>query len=136
MKILFAFIAVFLLVLSSTAQTSWTVQLNNKKLLTAIQEDTVANQVTVHDLKKGSLMIRYREPLNKNFGRSIGVYTIDDVELYKKQEKTLIIPVKLLKQWARKAQPVKVYTLMVPLNAATAAVVRLRRVHLCTINFN
>ena len=115
------------------AQTSWTVQLNSKVLLTATQEDVEKNVVTLKDLKKGSLLVSYRETPDKDWSRTIAVYDVNDAELYKKQERSITLPVTQLKQWAKKGTPIKVYTMLVPLNPAIA--VRLRRVHLCTINF-
>lgn len=115
------------------AQNSWTVQLNNKVLLTATQEDAEKNVVTLKDLKKGSLLISYRETPDKDFARAIAVYDAADTEIYKKKERSITLPVSLLKQWAKKGSTVKVYTMLVPLNPAIA--VRLRRVHLCTLVF-
>lgn len=123
--------------LASHAQTPehWTVELNSKALLTAKTEDTAANTVTVNDLKKGSLIVTYVPGVVEGQRkRRLMVYDAGDQELYSKESLSLVIPVKTLKKWRLTSPRITVYT--VPVLGEEGATVRLRRVHLCTVQFN
>lgn len=120
--------------LRSPAQDRWTVQLNSKVLLTANEEDTVKNKVTVDDLKKGSLIVTYTSGKVENERkRRLAVYDVNDHELYSKEAHSISVPVASLKKWKYASPQIKIYTWPHPGEAG--ANVRLRRVHLCTINF-
>jgi len=124
-------------VLHGFAQTTehWTVQLNSKTLLTANTEDTMANTIAVKDLKKGSLIVTYVPgAVEGQRKRRIMVFDAGDRELYSEQTLSLVIPVKTLKKWKLTSPQIKIYT--VPVLDEGGAVVRLRRVHLCTIRFD
>ncbi len=117
------------------AQERWTVQLNSYVLLTAKTEDTATNVIGVHDLKKGSLIVTYIPGQVQNERkRRLMVYDASENELYSKEAFNISIPVASLKKWKRTSSQIKIYTL--PVLGEAGATVRLRRVHLCTINFN
>ncbi|MDB5206707.1 MAG: hypothetical protein JWR72_1782 [Flavisolibacter sp.] len=134
MRTLFAFAAVLFCALSTEAQERWTVQLNSKVLLTAKTEDEAVNVIAVKDLKKGSLIVTYIP--GKVAGerkRRLMVYDSSDSELYSKESFSISIPVASLKKWKIASPQIKIYT--IPVLGEAGATVRLRRVHLCTINF-
>ncbi len=134
MKTMFLFITTFLFSLYSVAQEHWSVQLNSKTLLTANTEDTVTNVVSVNDLKKGSLIVTYNPGKAENERkRRLAIYGDNDNELYSKEAFTISIPTSTLKKWKHTTSQIKIYTW--PALGAEGANVRLRRVHLCTINF-
>ena len=138
MKTVFLFVWMAALALRSSAQEHWTVVLNNKPLLTAKTEDTANNIATINDIKKGALVVTYvpAKP-QPGWGRRIAVYDATDNELYSKETMTLVVPAKSLKQWHRNnSKQIKIYTWAVPKDPDQAIKVRVRRVHLCTINLH
>ncbi|QEC57257.1 hypothetical protein [Flavisolibacter ginsenosidimutans] len=129
------FATVFVLQGFSQTTQHWTVELNSKTLLTANTEDTTANTIAVKDLKKGSLIVTYVPgAVEGQRKRRIMVFNTGDRELYSEQTLSLVIPVKTLKKWKPTSPQIKIYT--VPVLDEGGAVVRLRRVHLCTIRFD
>lgn len=134
MKTVFALAIILFAATISQAQERWTVQLNSKVLLTAKTEDTAANVVALKDLKKGALIVTYIPgKVQDERKRRLMVYDRNDNELYSKEAFTISVPVASLKKWKRTSSQIKVYT--VPVLGEAGAAVRLRRVHLCTINF-
>ncbi|RYF84731.1 MAG: hypothetical protein EON98_08435 [Chitinophagaceae bacterium] len=129
------FLLVFILGLGfiSKAQDRWTVLLNSNVLLTANAEDTTKNVVKVDDLKKGSLIVTYTPATVENQRkRRIMIYDANDQELYAKEALSIVVPVSSLKKWMLTSPQIKIYTL--PVLGEEGANVRLRRVHLATIN--
>lgn len=119
--------------LTAKAQDRWTVQLNSKTLLMANGEDTLKNRVSVDDLKKGSLIVTYHPgKVDNERKRRIMVVDINDQELYTKEAHSISVPVANLKKWRFNSPQIKVYT--IPVLGEEGANVRLRRVHLATIN--
>jgi hypothetical protein len=119
--------------LSSFAQDRWTVQLNDKTLLMANEEDTLKNRAWVKDLKKGALMVTYHPgKVEGERKRRIMIFDVNDQELYSKEAHSISIPVKTLKEWKWKTPRIHVFT--IPVLGQDGANVRLRRVHLATIN--
>ena len=134
MKTFFAFAAILFSSLVSNAQERWTVQLNSKVLLTAKTEDEAANVITVKDLKKGALIVTYIPgKVEGERKRRLMVYDSNDGELYSKESFSISVPVASLKKWKVASPQIKIYTM--PVLGEAGATVRLRRVHLCTINF-
>lgn len=117
------------------SQDRWTVQLNSLQLLSVNTEDTAANVVQAKNLKKGSLLVTF-VPARAEGERKRRMTVVDanDNELYSKETHNLVLPVATLKKWRLTTPRVKVYTL--PDLGAAGANVRLRPVHLCTINFD
>jgi len=117
----------------SKAQDRWTVLLNSNVLLTANAEDTTKNVVKVDDLKKGSLIVTYTPAKVENQRkRRIMIYDMNDQELYSKEALSIAVPVSSLKKWMLTSPQIKIFTL--PVLGEEGANVRLRRVHLATIN--
>lgn len=115
------------------AQETWMVQLNSKVLLTATAEDTVANVVKLKDLKKGSLLVTYKEPQKEGWSRTLMIYDEGDNQLLTKTGQSVAVSTATLKSWAKKGNTLKVYTVQQSLNPKMA--IRVRRVHLCTLMF-
>lgn len=130
------FFALMALAISSKSfsQERWTVELNSKVLLSAKAEDETANVVAVKDLKKGSLLVTYVPgQVEGERKRRLMIYDSGDNELYSKEAFNISVPVATLKKWRLNTTQIKIYT--VPVLDAGGATVKLRRVHLCTINF-
>ncbi len=135
MKTIFLALMTATIALHASAQDRWTVELNSKTLLNATTEDTTANTIAVKDLKKGSLIITYVPgQIEGQRKRKLMVYDAGDNELYSKESLNLVIPIKTLKKWRETSSRIKVYT--IPVLGESGAMVRLRRVHLCTIQFD
>gem|GEM_PF-6096202 len=116
----------------SKGQERWTVALNSKLLLTATEEDTLKNQVIVKDLKKGSLIVTYVPGKVENERkRRLMIFDASDRELYSKEAHNISVPVASIKKWRYNTPFLRVYT--IPVLGAEGANVRLRRVHLATI---
>ena len=119
---------------SVESQDKWTVQLNNKTLLTAKKEDTTANVVSLKDVNKGSLTLTYiQAKVQHKWGRRLVVYDVTDNELYAKEAFSITIPTATLKKWKKVHSQIKIYTW--PVSNDPRIKLKVRRVHLCTINF-
>jgi hypothetical protein len=135
MKLIFMLLATLVFTYSSMGQDRWTVQLNSKTLLTANEENTDKNVVKSGDLKKGSLIVTYFPgKVDNERKRRIMIYDINDQELYSKEAHSITVPVANLKKWRLASPQIKVYT--IPVLGEEGANVRLRRVHLATINLD
>jgi hypothetical protein len=123
------------LALSTTySQDRWTIQLNSQTLLTAKKEDTTANLISITDIKKGSLIITYASgKADSKWGRRLAIYDVTDNELYAKEAFSITIPAATLKKWKAIHSQIKVYTW--PISKDPRIKLKVRRVHLCTINF-
>lgn len=116
------------------SQERWTVELNSKVLLSAKTEDEAANVISVKDFKKGSLLVTYVPgKVQDERKRRLMIYDSGDNELYSKEAFNITVPVATLKKWKLNTTQIKIYT--IPVLGEAGAAVRLRRVHLCTINF-
>ena len=130
----FLFIAAMVLTTESFSQDRWNVQLNSEVLLSANEEDTTLNVIPLKDLKKGSLIVTYVPAKAENERkRRLMIFDDKDQEIYTKEAHSISIPASSLKKWKLNTRYIKVYT--TPLLDEERANVRLRRVHLPTINF-
>ena len=117
------------------AQDSWTVKLNNKLLLTASKEDTVANTKKISRLewrKSGYLEISYKESEPGIWNRSFLFNDENDNQLLNKDSVTYtkIANTTLRKLFAGKKKMV-IYVVIAPKNPMI--MIRIRRMHLCTL---
>lgn len=134
MKKAILFISAFLTFVFVYAQDRWTVQLNSKTLLTAKAEDTLANVISITDIKKGSLVVTFTPgETNSKWGRRLAVYDIADNQLYSKEAFSISIPAASLKKWKTGHSQIKIYTW--PISKDPRIKLKVRRVHLCTIKF-
>ena len=133
MKIIFLLLTTLIFSFTGMAQDRWTVQLNSKTLLTANEENTTKNVVKSGELKKGSLIVTYYPGKVENERkRRIMIFDSNDQELYSKEAHSIVVPVANLKKWRLTSPQISVYT--IPVLGEEGANVRLRRVHLATIN--
>jgi hypothetical protein len=117
------------------AQDKWTVKLNNKLVLTATQEDTLANTYTISAAdwrKTGCLEIRYKAADPDPWIRSFLLYDENDNQLLSKDSVnyTRITLSKLRKLFSGKKKLI-IYSVIAPKNPMM--MVKVRRVHLCTL---
>ena len=130
----FLFIAAMVLTTEGFSQDRWNVQLNSEVLLSANEEDTTLNVIPLKDLKKGSLIVTYVPAKAENERkRRLMIFDDKDQEIYTKEAHSISIPASSLKKWKLNTPYIKVYT--IPVLGEEGANVRLRRVHLATINF-
>lgn len=133
MKSIFLLVATLVFTFTCMAQDRWTVQVNSKTLLTANEENTTKNVVKSGELKKGSLIVTYYPGKVENERkRRIMIFDNNDQELYSKEAHSIVVPVADLKKWRLTSPQISVYT--IPVLGEEGANVRLRRVHLATIN--
>jgi hypothetical protein len=133
--ILLAFTLIFATMVS--AQDSWKVVLNGKNSLSTSTESEEKNVVNVKasDLsKKNDFVIAYtQKEKNADWQRSIIAVDENDHELLNKQTDKLKIKNSELQALFKKSNKIRFYTISLPKDPAKRAVVRVRRVHLCTL---
>jgi hypothetical protein len=133
MKQVFLFLLMVSLGFAGKGQDRWTVLLNSKTLLTANGEDTMKNVARINDLKKGSLIVTYHPgKVTNERKRRIMIFDAADQELYSKEAYNIAVPVASIKKWRLTTPVIRVYT--IPVLGEAGANVRLRRVHLATLN--
>lgn len=117
----------------------WTVKSNKLQLLNTDTEDTAKNiiPVRISDLSsKNIFTVSYftEKTGNKDsWKRTIGIYSMADKELYRKDAPVLKINGAALKKMLLENKIIKIYSWAIPKDPAQAARVRVRRVHLCSI---
>jgi cytoskeletal protein RodZ len=120
---------------------SWSIQHNKKKIFSASEENVHKNVISIKraDLKSTyNFIVSYSEmkttPHRNTWIRTIGIYTEADKELYRKDTGTVKLPdTQLKKMLLENNNTIKIYTWALPKDPKEAARVRIRRVHLCTI---
>jgi hypothetical protein len=126
--------------LTSNAQNSnnCTISHNNKKMLTVTKEDAAKNKIVIKaaELKKsGSLIIAF--PVSKaksEWKRNILIYdTADNMLLTKEDVTGLTLTNTELTALLAGKKKFSVFTTSIPRDPKKAAAVRVRRVHLCTV---
>jgi len=120
---------------------SWTIQHNKRKIFSASEENVQKNVISVKhtDLKSTyNFIVSYSEiKMNTNRNgwiRTIGIYNEADKELFRKDTGRVKLPdAQLKKMLLENNNTIKIYTWALPKDPKEAARVRIRRVHLCTI---
>jgi len=139
MKALFFFVSTLFLAISVNGQSdSWKIYFNKKLLLKATEESESKNVVKIKsaDLKKaGQLSIMFVDAIpNKDWRRTIAIFDDKDSTLY---EQTGVNAVRIansrIKKMSAGKTRIKIYTWSLPKDPNKAALVRIRRVHLCTL---
>ena len=143
MKNIFSLIALPLVIFSFGTQNgvSWKVTFGNKKLLVATQENQNKNIVFISaaDLNKPGryFTLSYREmnAVSKKNGwkRSIIIFDESDNQLIKKDSSAIRLSTAELKKLFNERKQIKLFTISIPSDPSRAALVRIRRVHLCTL---
>lgn len=121
------------------AQDSWIIKLNNKSVITASKEDEDANVKTINrsELKKaGSLQVFYKEAEPKiGWKRSILLFDENGAELSRIDSLTAKskLSTATLKKGFQGKSKILIYTISLPTDPNLAATIRVRRVHLGTL---
>ena len=136
------FLLLFIAALFVYAQdgVNWSVKHDKKELLKAYEEYPEKNIIVVKlsDLnKKSNFTVSYSEMntagTRGKWIRTIALFTENDKELYRKDSASIKIADIQLKKMLQENKTIKVYSWALPKDPAQAARVRIRRVHLCTI---
>jgi hypothetical protein len=113
---------------------------DKKELLKVYKEDAEKNiiRISLKDFKKKSNFTFTCSELNADLRkgkliRTIAVFTETDNELLRKDTGSLKIADVDLEKMLQENKTIKFYTWLLPKDPAEAARVRVRRVHLCTI---
>jgi hypothetical protein len=119
------------------AQTGWKIKVNSKLLLSASKEDEEKNTKKINAAewkKNGSLEIVYSESDPKKYKRSILFVDENDNELIRKDNTNHAkISISALKNKFSGKAKIRIFTIAIPADPELAARVRVRRVHLCTL---
>ncbi len=125
--------------LISPAQDSWKVKLNSKVILSAVTENEITNTKKLNTAnlnKKGSLDILYKQAKTMDgWKRSLLFFDENDNELFRKDSigATTRFSNSTIKEWVAGKKKLKIYTVSLPTDPNKAAAIRVRRVHLCTL---
>ncbi|HEX7905285.1 MAG TPA: hypothetical protein VF487_15540 [Chitinophagaceae bacterium] len=123
----------------SQAQDSWKIKLNQKVLLSAAAEDEAKNTKKIKRIelnKPGNLEVLYKEmPVKTGWQRSLLLFDEKDMELWRKDNSKAITKISnaTLKKLFAGKNKIEIYTISLPTDPNKAAAVRVRRVHLCTL---
>jgi hypothetical protein len=114
---------------------SWTIRLSNKLLLNTKQENESANTKRIAKTewaKNGYLEISYKAKTPKAWKRSFLFFDKEDNQLLMKENVTSVkISIASLRKIFTGKDEIRIYTIASPADPAIA--VRIRRVHLCTL---
>ena len=141
MKKLLLFLNFSLITMSLFAQTdSWKIKWNKKIILETSKEDETANTQKINLADRGKacfLEISYKEADPKSvkaLRRSFLLFDENDKQLLKKDStRSATISAAELKKLFGDKTKIKIYTVAIPTDPRLAARVRVRRVHLCTL---
>ena len=126
------------LAFTNTQADDWKIFHNKKLLLSTSEESETKNvrAIPLSDLDKaGELIVMYEEGNpDKEWKRTIAIVDDNDKSLFEKAEINKIqVSNADLKKLAAGKTKLKIYTWAIPKDPAKAALVRIRKVHLCTI---
>ena len=131
-------IAAFTASAQDHVEPRWTFKHRDAILLTAYTESDSANVVNLSkkDLKAGKYFFTYTG-VNKDSGlvRTLTIVDPADREVYQCKEGSFTLTAKQLKKLIKDAKTLRIYTMAIPSDPAKAAIVRVRRVHLCTLQY-
>jgi hypothetical protein len=123
------------------SQDSWKVKLNSKLILGSAVENEIANtkKVKLSDLDKhGTLDILYKQANHREgWKRSLLFFDENDNEILRLDsvQTTTRIKNTQIKKRLNRSKTLKIYTVTLPTDPNKAAAIRVRRVHLCTIEW-
>lgn len=136
MKTLVTLLLIIVPTMAGIAQDSWKVMHNGKLRLEA-KEESEKNSFSIkkEDLKeKGNLAIFIKDKApQKGWVRTILVVDAEENEIAAGKGDLIKIENRRLVKAAAKARAINVYTMSLPSDPAQAALVRVRRIHLATI---
>ncbi|RYZ21606.1 MAG: hypothetical protein EOO16_12270 [Chitinophagaceae bacterium] len=120
-------------------EASWKITQGKKTLLSTETEDEAANVITLRraDLKKnGTFTLQFKPAAGQATGwkRTIGLYGANDEILKEFSGNKLSLSSLALSGLLKGRKQVMIYTMAIPSDPKKAVLVRMRRVHLATIN--
>ena len=139
MKRLYWILIFFFSTMFANAQNSWKIKLNGKLVLAATAEDEAKNISKIKKTElntKGSLDVLYKTSKpSAEWIRSLMFYGETDNEVFRKDSVTATTQIKLtkIKELFGAGKKIRIYTISIPADPNLAARVRVRRVHLCTL---
>ncbi len=135
MKLLVLFLC---LSLTASSQESWKIRVNDKLILTSAREDEAKNVRAVKSARPNSLAINLTDKkAKKGWTRSIIIVDENDQELFRKDKvTTLRLNSTQLRKLLSSGKTLRIFTISLPDDPELAARIRVRRVHLCTLNFS
>ena len=134
-----SFLSLFVsIIMMSFAQDTWKVYHNKIEKLITGKPDPVNNVISIKqsDLNApGFFLLSYSEEKSQtNWIRYLAVYDdADNMLIQKKGESKLKVDNEILKDMFLKNAVIKVFTWTLPADPDLAARIRVRRVHLCTV---
>ena len=127
-----------LLTFQLMAQDSWTISLDKKQILHADAEDEVANTKKLPTPRANSVLTIHIKEAKKQKGwiRSVVVVNENDEELLRKEDVSVVnILGSELKKLSAGHNKLRIFAISLPSDPEEASRVRVRRVHLCTLDF-
>jgi hypothetical protein len=135
---LLSLLGIMLFINAAAQTTNWKV-IHNGSLKMQANKEEGRNAITLskNDLEKtGFLWINYSDKTTaRSWKRSIVLVDENDKEVFKRAGSLCKVGNSFLRDINKKANTLKIYTWAVPADPLEAAKVRVRRIHLCTINF-
>jgi hypothetical protein len=139
MKRIYGLLIFIFTTMFASAQDSWKIKLNSKAVLSATTEDETTNTKKIKRTEldgKGSLDVLYKssKPATE-WIQSLMFYGETDNEVFRKDSVTGTTQIKLatLKELFGTKSKIRIFTIAIPSDPDLAARVRVRRVHLCTL---
>jgi hypothetical protein len=139
MKRIYGLLIFIFTTMFANAQDSWKIKLNSKVVLSATTDDETTNTRKIKRTEldgKGSLDVLYKssKPATE-WIQSLMFYGETDNEVFRKDSVTGTTQIKLatLKELFGTKSKIRIYTIAIPSDPDLAARVRVRRVHLCTL---
>ena len=140
MKIVYLICSLVLVSCTTMAQEGWKIVHNGKEKVSTSVEDESKNRYSIAtgDLPgKGFLWIVYKEAQPaKDWKRVIAIYDENDHEIVKHGGNMFKIHNPSLASYAKGKKELRIFTWSLPTDPKVAATIRIRRVHLGTIEVN
>ena len=150
MKTAILFLTFITATLFSNAQLPWKIKLGNKTILQTTGEDKAKNVAAVKSKKidsKASLVIIQKiQPDEKEWVRTIMIDDTTGVGIMPNPEAIIIkrtrneisytVPVSELRKIVTKHKKIEIWFTSIPSDPAKAAIVRVRKVHIATVDFS
>jgi hypothetical protein len=137
MKLFYLFIAALLTTSVASAQSAWKLKLDKKVLLEATEENMEKNKValTAAELRKSKLFTLNYGAAGEDaqWQRTITIYDPQDQEMKKFTGRSMSLSASALRKLLSQSSTLHIYTMAIPKDPNLAATVRVRRVHLATV---
>ena len=137
MKTLLTAITFFLSLLTfAQSNDTWKVSHNSKVLLRASEEAPDKNVITINRAaltKTGIFEVSFQQASEKGWERTIMLMNEEDTALKSTKGNTLTLSNITLRALTKDKQRMMIYTISLPKDPKQRALVRVRRIHRCTI---